>query len=150
MFWQLDLVRGGPPQHPRALEFILSKPAAFIASFSGAKPSPALIMTNPHHVVSMSASNEGCLTENCTKCLPSTRQGERDGCGEKQKRNYTKKRKTATQINMQLPLSGSIYFRTGSFKMKPCLMIISRGRTQRNWECCFSLDLTRVAFLIRK
>lgn len=110
-------------------------------------------MTNPRHVVSMFASNEGCLTENCTKCLLSTTQGKGDGRKGKQnktkKKNEGKKHKatTATQNNMQLSLSGSIYFRIGPFKMKLRLTIISRGKTQGGSESVAFSPLLSLALL---
>lgn len=54
-------------KHPGAWELILNKPAVFIASSSDAEPSSGLMMTNPHHVFFMSASNEGCLNEKLTR-----------------------------------------------------------------------------------
>lgn len=54
-------------------EFILNKLSPLLHL---SKPSPGLIMTNPPHVFTMFASNEGCLKENCSKQLLSTTMAE--------------------------------------------------------------------------
>lgn len=51
-----------------AAEFILNKLLSLL-HLSKSKPSPGLIMTNPAHVFTMFASNEGCLKENSSKQL---------------------------------------------------------------------------------